>query len=348
MSSLKEHIPRLSVVVPNFNHANHLGRCINGLKAQRYSDFEAIIIDDCSTDKSVDEIERLINDDSRFRLIRYSSNLGVIKSLNLGLKKSRDEFIYFGAADDETTPNLFWDLMKLLDSDSKLSLASMMCKVKKGSDAAKFQTRPMFPPSRVVKIFSPQEFERMMRLIDNWIITGASIIRRKTSQDYNGLDENLEAMADGILLRQIAFSSFTAFVPRYGLIWNRSEHGYSVSTLTNEERFKKVLKSARDYLSVGSHFPVWYWNLFASRMKLAKEVNDFRIHTTLLIAEFEKDRRIIKLVKILPLFRRIMKSLLIERPFSLPRVISSTLLRITVNSTPTNRKLSLASSTLKS
>ena len=90
----------ISIIIPNYNNLPYLGRCIGSVKRQSYRNWECIIIDDGSTDGSVDEIKRLIRGDKRFRLISLEKNAGLSNARNLGMKLSKGEYISFLDSDD--------------------------------------------------------------------------------------------------------------------------------------------------------------------------------------------------------------------------------------------------------
>lgn len=75
--------PWVRVVIVNYNGGDHLARAVRGLAQQSLADFEAVIVDNASTDGSA---ERLILPDDRFRLIRAGDNLGFAAGCNLGVR----------------------------------------------------------------------------------------------------------------------------------------------------------------------------------------------------------------------------------------------------------------------
>jgi len=96
----------ISVVLPNYNHAQYIAGQLSALVSQSVRPLEIIVIDDCSTDESVGVIEEFARRDSIVRLIRHERNMGVVATLNRGLKEARGEYFYGGAADDLVGPGL--------------------------------------------------------------------------------------------------------------------------------------------------------------------------------------------------------------------------------------------------
>ena len=95
---------RLSAVVPNFNHGAVVGEAIRAIAQQVPCADEIIVVDDASTDNSVEVLERLRLNHPALRIIRLEFNRGAIFALNRGLQEARGRYIYFGAADDSDAP----------------------------------------------------------------------------------------------------------------------------------------------------------------------------------------------------------------------------------------------------
>lgn len=99
--------PLISVVMPLYNAERFVGESIESLMAQTLSDFELIVIDDCSTDGSAAVVEELQRRDPRIKLLRNERNLGAASTRNRGLDAARGEFIAFLDADDICIPERF-------------------------------------------------------------------------------------------------------------------------------------------------------------------------------------------------------------------------------------------------
>jgi len=93
-------IPRVSVILPNFNHGKFIRDSIFSILNQSVQPLEIIVIDDASTDKSVSIVEKLTEEFSTVRLIRNKKNKGVIHGMNLGTMEAEGDIILYRAADD--------------------------------------------------------------------------------------------------------------------------------------------------------------------------------------------------------------------------------------------------------
>lgn len=91
--------PKVSVVVPSFNAQNYLAWTLESIAAQSLSDFECIVVDDASTDRSFKECSSFFKD-PRFTLIKHRINIGLAASRNTGLRAAQADFVAFLDADD--------------------------------------------------------------------------------------------------------------------------------------------------------------------------------------------------------------------------------------------------------
>jgi len=95
-------LPRVSVLMPVYNGERFLHEAINSILGQTFADYEFLIINDGSVDKSIDIIKSY--SDKRIHLVNNESNLGLVASLNKGFGLARGEFIARMDADDVSRP----------------------------------------------------------------------------------------------------------------------------------------------------------------------------------------------------------------------------------------------------
>lgn len=98
-----------SVIVPAYNASRYIARCIESVKAQSFTDFECIIVNDGSTDSTLEVCRSIIANDSRFVLIN-SENEWVSSARNKGLERASGEYVLFVDADDWVEPSWLQEL----------------------------------------------------------------------------------------------------------------------------------------------------------------------------------------------------------------------------------------------
>ena len=99
-------LPLVSFVVTSYNYAQYIEQALDSIKAQTYKNFEIIIVDDCSSDNSVEVVEQYIqcNQDLRITLIKHTQNQGQLASMLDGLKIAQGVFVSFIDSDDVLLP----------------------------------------------------------------------------------------------------------------------------------------------------------------------------------------------------------------------------------------------------
>ncbi|MDR3606950.1 MAG: glycosyltransferase family 2 protein [Oligoflexia bacterium] len=124
--------PRVSVLLPVYNAAAYLAEAIQSILDQTFTDFELILINDGSTDGSVEIIHSF--KDPRIRLIDLPKNGGLIAALNRGIAESKGEYIARMDADDISLPHRFARQVEFLDRFPKVSVCGTHFEVFFGSN----------------------------------------------------------------------------------------------------------------------------------------------------------------------------------------------------------------------
>lgn len=116
-------MPRFSIVTPCYNAERFIERTIASIRAQTYQDWEHIVVDDGSTDRSMEVVQELANHDSRLRLIRQE-NQGCPRTRNNGFQNVSDEseFLFFLDADDCLEPSLLQEAVDYFDAHPAVGL----------------------------------------------------------------------------------------------------------------------------------------------------------------------------------------------------------------------------------
>lgn len=91
---------KISIIIPFYNVQEYIGQCILSVKAQTFTDFECLLINDQSPDNSLDEAVKAIGDDPRFKIIEHSENKGLGGGRNTGLSHAQGQWVTFLDSDD--------------------------------------------------------------------------------------------------------------------------------------------------------------------------------------------------------------------------------------------------------
>lgn len=90
----------ISIIVPIYNVEEYVGKCLESLVCQTFSDIEIICVDDASTDGSISIVEMLETQDKRIRIIRHAENMGTLLTRKHGVEASTGDYIIFLDSDD--------------------------------------------------------------------------------------------------------------------------------------------------------------------------------------------------------------------------------------------------------
>ncbi len=122
-------LPFITVFTPNYNKSDFLSETIESILNQTYSNFEYVIVDDCSTDNSWEIIQSYASKDNRIKAYRNELNCAIVETRNRGLNHSSDDAKYFAIidSDDVATPERLQSQVKFLEENLEYGLV--------GSDA---------------------------------------------------------------------------------------------------------------------------------------------------------------------------------------------------------------------
>lgn len=139
-------MPRISVIVPVYNSRPYLDRCIVSILQQSFSDFEAIFIDDCSSDGSASLVRQFARNDSRIVLSVHPKNKGPGAARNTGVAMARADYVTFVDSDDFIAPN-FFETMMSASEDGKFDIVETGCRAIDKDDNVLWDYTP--PPMKI-------------------------------------------------------------------------------------------------------------------------------------------------------------------------------------------------------
>lgn len=112
----------ISIVIPAYNAEKYISYTLDSVLNQTYSDFEVIVIDDCSADKTYEIMEKYAELDDRIRIYKNEKNSGVSFTRNFGVSVSNGDYIAFLDSDDMWTPDKLSKQVELLEKNPDAAL----------------------------------------------------------------------------------------------------------------------------------------------------------------------------------------------------------------------------------
>jgi len=233
-------LPRLSVVVPNYNHAAYLPHCLDALLQQSAQPFEVIVIDDASTDNSREVLEQYTSRHSILRVHRNEKNQGVVYGLNRGLELAQGDYVCFPAADDEVRPGFFEKSLRLLAQHPQAALCCTTCEWRYVDSGLTWHmgTGMAHKPCYL----SPDDLVRVGRRGKLFIGTSSAIMRKQPLIEAGGFISELRWHCDWFAVTVPAFRYGICFVPEPLSMFNIYSQSYYSSGRKRDEHRQVLLK----------------------------------------------------------------------------------------------------------
>lgn len=147
----RQGMPEISVIIPVYNTKRWLSACLDSLLAQTFQDWEAVCVDDGSTDGSAEILAKYAGEDERIRVFQQE-NGGPASARNHGMREVRGEYVAFVDADDEVAPRYLEFMIRGLKQYPQAGLA--WCEWCRGQER-----RKMVCPDSVSAVCYPRPLE---------------------------------------------------------------------------------------------------------------------------------------------------------------------------------------------
>ncbi|MCI2228383.1 glycosyltransferase family 2 protein [Polaribacter sp. MSW13] len=160
----------ITVVLPVYNVEKYIKECMDSILNQTIQDFEIIVIDDCSTDNTLDVIRNYKDD--RIKIYEKEENKGLIDSLNIGFKVAKGKYIARVDGDDINVLNRFEKQINFLELNTDIDACGCWLQA--------------FSASKV--IIKHKEFHKEIKsymLLSNPMSLGATMLRRKSYEGFS-------------------------------------------------------------------------------------------------------------------------------------------------------------------
>jgi glycosyltransferase involved in cell wall biosynthesis len=242
---------QISVILPNYNHADWLPRALRAFLSQDLPPDEIIVVDDGSTDSSVSVIESFQREHKCIRLIRHQSNRGAAAALNTGLAAASGEFVYCAAADDFTFKSFFSNAVNALKRFPDAAYFCGQVVLVEGDRVIGF--RPFLEPGPPETFVSAAAARRIVENVDNWAVGQSVVYRRQFLAQIGGFDEDLGSFCDGLVYRRLAFDKGFYYSDRLVATWQIRADSLSASSSQSQTESDRLITAVKG--SIARSFP---------------------------------------------------------------------------------------------
>lgn len=234
-------LPPLSVVVPNYNHAKHLPICLNAILAQSVTPEEILVLDDASTDNSIEVIRQFASKHPQLRLVQNEKNLGVVANVNKGVELARNEYVFLQAADDEVQPGIFEKSLRLLIQHPRAGLSCTIAEWREEVTGLRWhvgvgmaETASYLSPKRLVEL----ERKRQLSFSSN-----TAVLKRSLFLEAGSYIPELKSCGDWFNCMIIGFRYGICFVPEPLGVLNILPNSYFQRTRRDKTTYQQLLET---------------------------------------------------------------------------------------------------------
>lgn len=288
----------LSIVIANYNHARFIPEMLQSLLEQSYQPVEIIVIDDASTDNSVDVIEKFAKENSIIHFMKNEHNQGVEYSFNKGLQAASGNYVALFSADDICLPTFLEKSMNLL---KKFPQAGLCCSDPvflddHTGDIRKSGLRWSNKPSYL----SPDKLSKV--ILGKYIPGHTAIMKRSALLEAGGYISDLKWHCDWFATLVLGFRYGICYIPESLAVLRLARGSYSASGRRVWRTQREVLDSLLNLLwsdkfqdvfplflrsGVLSHFSIGILRLVFEDQKLHSPIG-FKLIRSILLSEFKK------------------------------------------------------------
>jgi len=225
----------ISVITTSYNYSEYISQTIESVQAQTFSDWELIIVDDASTDNSV-EIIRQYCTDSRIKLICHDKNKGLKESIKTALKYAKGEWIAFVESDDTITHNALEKRLQtkadiVFNSVNLIGNTEWIEEVQKQVNRTEKELSKIVFPTNIFKKFDTK----------NLVLTLSSVMIKRELLTEKLFDTKTDALFDWWLYINLAFKNNFDYIPEKLTNWRVHDNSYIKKPKRNKHQMVNVM-----------------------------------------------------------------------------------------------------------
>jgi glycosyltransferase involved in cell wall biosynthesis len=254
--------PTFCAVMANYNDAPTLEAALMPLIEQTIPFDRILVINDGSTDDSLQILEKLKARAANLEIIDNARNLGNMASTNIGFSHATEDYVFPASANDLFSNRLVEYAMKALEQIPDAGLIAGKL-IRSSTETGKQQTFGLPFPEQGISRLTPQQYRMLMRSRPITACGGATFIHRQRALDMGGYREPMQWMADWFLFALLAARYDTAYVPEvYGTMFIRP--GQFSGSINDWSKQQHVIRAFFDIMQ--KEYPGEYADFRASAL----------------------------------------------------------------------------------
>lgn len=245
-------MPKVSIVIPNYNGEAYLEECLKSLKEQMFKDFEVIMVDNGSTDQSTACAKRIYPE---IKIIEFKKNMGFAKAVNVGIKSSESPYVILLNNDTIVFPSFVGNQYKMIsERPDVFSCSALMINNSKRNliDDAGDEFCALgwgFAPERDKKV---DDYKKVREVFSS--CAGAAIYRKKIFDEIGYFDEYFFAYLEDM---DVGYRSRLAGYINLYNPYAKLYHIGSASSGSRHNAFKVELSARNSIYLIRKNMPKW-------------------------------------------------------------------------------------------
>lgn len=232
--------PSVAVVIPNYNDAKYLSRAVRSVMNQSVAADEVIVVDDCSTDDSMETIRALAAEFPALRAIRHEVNQGVYGAIATGRAATASEYVMFVAANDFLLQGLMARAKDCLTLHPGVGLWSSMGWLVDEEDQL-LGPIAISVPAMHERYFSPLQCRELAHRFGNWFAGPSVVYNKKLMESVGAFNPDYRGLADLVCALMVAARAGAIFSPEPLAVVRMHSGSYLSSTFAQAKSLIEIL-----------------------------------------------------------------------------------------------------------
>lgn len=239
----------ISALIPNYNHAHYISIQLESMLSQRRPPDEIIIIDDASTDNSIEIIHDFMKKFDSIKLIKNKKNMGVEWNINKLIDEAKGSYIFLSAADDKTDKDFFYEVEIVAKEFPDIGVISgIVGIIDESGQCLGIRSMPLISSKKVC--LNPIKVKKNLEKFGRWIQISSAVYKKECVTAVGGQDTSIGSFADNFLANLVALKYGNFFIPKVLGYWRKLESGYGHISGSDVNKLLKTAHILNDYMSI--------------------------------------------------------------------------------------------------